>query len=308
MLVRNPPVAVTENLFMLGTNEYPVYLFRIDREAAIFEGSIAVVGPLVRDQMARLAIAPESVKQLLVTHAHPDHVMAVPLFRRMFPEVSVAASETAAKTLAAEKALSLFRGINAALADALRKAGRIPEDCRAEPPADNQIAVDRILKQGDSIHVGTARFQVLETPGHSPCSLSFFEPAGRILLVSDATGYYMPEEGTWWPNYFGEYAQYLESIERLAGLGAEVLCLAHNAVVRGGEDVAAYFRDCLEATRQYHRRIIQETQAGKSVRQIAEMLGSEAYQKTPVLPLDFFQKNCSLLVKLSLRHEGIEAT
>jgi hypothetical protein len=41
------------------------------------------------------------------------------------------------------------------------------------------------------------------------------------------------------------------------------------------------------------------------MRQLAEELGAEIHQHTPLLPLDFFQKNCGLLVKQSLKHEGI---
>ena len=44
---------------------------------------------------------------------------------------------------------------------------------------------------------------------------------------------------------------------------------------------------------------------GLSYRGIAEVLGSEVYEKTQLMPLDFFQKNCGILVKNSLRHEGI---
>ena len=125
--------------------------------------------------------------------------------------------------------------------------------------------------------------------------------------VSDATGYYLPQDHSWWPNYFSGYADYVRSIERLAGLGAEVLCLSHNGVIEGADDVADYFRDALAATRQYHDRIVAEAKAGKPARQIAEALGTEIHAKAPLLPLDFFQKNCGLLVKLSLKHEGIEA-
>jgi hypothetical protein len=36
-------------------------------------------------------------------------------------------------------------------------------------------------------------------------------------------------------------------------------------------------------------------------------LGAEVYARTQLMSLEFFQKNCGLLVKLSLRHEGIGA-
>jgi hypothetical protein len=112
-------------------------------------------------------------------------------------------------------------------------------------------------------------------------------------------------QGTWWPNYFTGYGQYLRSLERLSTLGAETLCLSHNGTIRGEEDVRAYFAGAIAATRQYHERIIAEAKAGRAARQIAEQLGSEMHNLTPVLPLDFFQKNCGVLVKQSLKHEGI---
>jgi hypothetical protein len=71
--------------------------------------------------------------------------------------------------------------------------------------------------------------------------------------------------------------------------------------------VAAYFESVLQQTRNYHQRIVEQARAGRSVREIAEQLGSEVHEKTPLMPLEFFQKNCGILVKNSLRHEGIEA-
>ncbi|MCY3023654.1 MAG: MBL fold metallo-hydrolase [Planctomycetota bacterium] len=305
MLIKDPPVAITENLLMLGTAAYPLYLFKGRTEGLLFEGGISAMGPLLGQQLQRLGIASSFIKQVVVTHGHPDHVMAVPLLRQMFPGIKVLASEAAAKTLATEKALAFFQQIDQALCDNLAKDGQITAEHRRPPSADKQIAVDRLLKEGDAIAVDGVSFQVLETRGHSDCSLSFFEPGGRILVISDATGYYLPAHGFWWPNYFTGYATYLDSMRRLAGMGAEVLCLSHNAALRGADEIRAYFRDAIAATEAYHRRIISEAKAGKPVRQIAEQLGSEVYQKTQLLPLDFFQKNCGLLAKLSLRHEGM---
>lgn len=306
MLVKNPPVEITQDLWMLGTSEYPVYLFRAGDEYTVFEGGIGAVGPMLGEQLALLGIDGRQVARIVVTHAHPDHVMAVPAFRELFPRAEVLASEVAAKTLAAEKAVAFFAKMDGMLHAALVERGLVGGQYRAVPPAENRIAVDRVLREGDRIEAAAGvAFEVLETPGHSDCSLSFWEPAGRVLVVSDATGFYLPEHGTWWPNYFTDYGKYLASIERLAGLGAEVLCLSHNGTVRGADDVAAYFQGAIETTKQYHQRIVDETRSGKPVRQIAEALGEEVHRLVPVMPLDFFQKNCGILVKLSLRHEGI---
>lgn len=306
MLVKDPPVEIIDNLWMLGTNLYPLYLFQGSCGGTIVEGGTGAMGPILREQLAQLGIAADTIRQVIVTHAHPDHVMAVPLFREMFPQVSVIASAPAAKTLQAEKAVAFFCKMDDMLTGALIQSGVVGEQHRRGPLAANQIAVDRVVKDGDTIDVDAGIvLEVLETPGHSDCSLSFYDRARRVLIISDATGYYVPQYDTWWPNYFADYAAYLRSIERLAALDADVLCLSHNAVIRGVDAVQDYFRRALAVTQAYHERIVADARAGKTPDQIAAALGAEVYEKTQLMPPDFFVKNCGLLVKVSLKHAQI---
>lgn len=305
MRVTTPPVEITENLVMLGTDAYPLYLVKGEHEGILFEAGTGAMGPLLREQMERLGIGADFVKQVIIPHAHPDHVMAVPLFREIFPDVTVTASQAAANTLSAEKAIGFFRQVDDALTASLTQAGLITEQHHPRPFADKQIAVDRIIQEGDAVALDGVSFRVLETPGHSDCSLSFYEPDGRLLLASDATAYYLPEHDAWWPNYFSDYAAYLGSMRRLAELEAEILCPGHQGAVKGAEDVRSYLAASISATEEYHGRIIAEAKAGKPVRRIAEELGCEVYEKTQLLPVEFFQKNCGLMVKHSLRHAGM---
>ncbi len=312
MLIKDPPVQINSHLWMLGTNAFPLYLYQGERECTIFEGAVSAMGPVLDEQLRDLDVAHDMVRQVVVTHAHPDHVMAIPVFREMFPNVSVVASESAAKTLQIEKAVSFFCKMDGALTDWLIGSGQVAEASHQTPRTENQIAVDRMVCEGDSIEVdsieveGGVAFRVLETPGHSHCSLSFHEPSENVLIISDATGYYMPEQDYMWPGYLTHYGDYLHSIQRLAEIGAETLCLSHNAVIRGTEDVADYFRRAVAETQQYHQHIVAKARSGASVREIAEELGADIHARTGQLSLGFFQKNCALLVKQSLQHEGIE--
>jgi glyoxylase-like metal-dependent hydrolase (beta-lactamase superfamily II) len=290
---------------MLGASEYPIYLVRDQGEAAVFEGGVGAMGPLLQQQIERLGIDAGFVKQIIVTHAHPDHVMAVPMFRKIFTAATVSASKAAAGTMSAERAVSFFAKVDQGLTGSLLAAGSIGEEHRPEPLAVMQIAVDRLLAGGDTVAVGSMSFDVLETPGHSDCSLSFHEPTAGILVISDATGYYLPDHEWWWPNYFTGYGAYLDSMQRLSALSAKVLCLSHNAAVTGTDGVKAYFDGAIAATEAYHRRIVGEAKEGKDAREIAEQLGREVHEKTQLMPLDFFQKNCGLLVKQSMKHEGM---
>lgn len=305
MLISQPPVEITDSVVMLGTSQYPLYLVKGQGEGAIFEGGVGAMGPVVQQQIDRLGIDPDFVKQIIVTHAHPDHVMAVPMLRKMFAGATVSASKAAAGTLSVEKAISFFAKVDQGLTGSLLAAGAIGEEHRPDPLAVMQIAVDRLLAGGDTVAVGSMSFDVLETPGHSDCSLSFHEPAAGILVISDATGYYLGDHNWWWPNYFTGYAAYLDSMRRLSALPAEVLCLSHNAAITGADDVKAYFDGAIAATEAYHQRIVGQAREGKAAREIAEQLGSQVHEKTQLMPLVFFQKNCGLLVKQSLKHEGM---
>ena len=102
------------------------------------------MGPLLARQLEQRGIAKDFLRQVVITHAHPDHVMAVPLFREMFPGITVAASETAANTLSSAKAISFFRQVDDVLTGSLMRDGQITEEYRTAPLVEEQIAIDRL--------------------------------------------------------------------------------------------------------------------------------------------------------------------
>jgi glyoxylase-like metal-dependent hydrolase (beta-lactamase superfamily II) len=308
MSLKSPPFPITQSLWAFGTTDYPVYLFQDESEAVLFDGGIGATAPLLVEQMESVGMRLAAIRQLVITHAHYDHVMGISRLRALLPNLCVIGCEQAAQTLAVEKVVSYFGKMDEVLLATLSSRGAVRPEHIPQPLADKQIAIDRVVGEGDSIAVGRSRFEVLATPGHSECSLSFYEPREKILIIADASGYYMPCDGSWWPVYFSDYGAYLSSMERLAAIDAEVLCLGHNTIFRGTSDARAYLESAMAATRQYHARIVAETRAGKSVREIAECLGAEIYAKTDVMPLDFYQKNCGLLVKQSLKYEGLSET
>lgn len=306
MLIKNPPVELSSNLLMLGTNEYPLYLYKGETEYLLFEGGTGAMGRLVLQQIEEQGLAKELITKLVVTHAHPDHVMAVPVFRKLLPGISVLASASAAQVLANNKAVAFFEKVDGGLTAAVEKTGAISAEHYPQPLDGATITIDEVINDGDAINITGASFSVITTPGHSDCSLSFYEPEQKILIISDATGYFVPESGFWWPNWFSSYGDYIASIKKLSDLGAEILCLSHNTAITGVDAIRDYFAGAIAATKAYHERIVSEIQGETDARELAGTLGEEVFEHTQLMPLEFFQKNCGLLVKLSLKHEGIE--
>ena len=148
---------------------------------------------MLEEQRAQLGLGGVCVRQIVVTHGHPDHVMAVPALRAMFPDARVLASPLAAAVMANEKAVGFFRKMDGLVTDWLLTSRRNRGRHRPAPLGELKIPVDLVLEEGDTVAVGGLRFDVLATPGHSDCHLSFFEPVYKLLVASDATGFYMPQ-------------------------------------------------------------------------------------------------------------------
>ena len=60
-----------------------------------------------------------------------------------------------------------------------------PEVCRCYGLPLPELHPFTYVSEGDNIEVGSLRFRVIETPGHSKGGLCFFAPAERVLFSGD---------------------------------------------------------------------------------------------------------------------------
>ena len=110
------------------------------------------------------------LKMVLETHAHADHLSASHKIKEYFPKAVVAISERIQQVQ--EKFKPIFN-----LGDEVRADGS---------------QFDRLLKDEEVIEVGSLKFRVIHTPGHTPACASFlFDGA---VFTGDAL--FMPDFGT----------------------------------------------------------------------------------------------------------------
>ncbi|MBP7529089.1 MAG: MBL fold metallo-hydrolase [Syntrophorhabdaceae bacterium] len=154
----------------------------------------------------------ESVKLVIGTHSHPDHIEAADAFDK----------ET-------------MRAIGKAEFDYLNNSGKelyLMTGC--EIP---KKPYSFYLNEG-TLDIGDTRFQVLLTPGHSPGSLCLYCEEKKLLISGD-TVFYMGVGRTDLPG--GNMEALAHSITRLASLDIEYLIPGHGEAVRGKDMIQKNF-------------------------------------------------------------------
>jgi len=152
--------------------------------------------------MQQLGLNPKDVKYILITHGHDDHYGGLKTMQAM----------TGAKVMMAEADWKLME-------DTVRKEG----DAAV---AGKLVARDIVVKDGDTLKVGTTTIQLYVTPGHTPGVTSLVFP------VSDNGRQY---KAFMWPgptlqsNELQVMEQFLATTKRLQTLtqGSEVWLHSH---------------------------------------------------------------------------------
>ena len=139
-----------ENCYVIGDEE---------------SGAGAIVDP--GDEAARIALAVErtglDIAQILITHAHIDHVGAVAALAEEY-SCPVLMHAEAEPMLAQLPTQAMMMGL---------RFGKVP-------------TVDRHIEDEETIEVGGLELRSLYTPGHAPGHLAFYVESEGLVLSGDA--------------------------------------------------------------------------------------------------------------------------
>jgi glyoxylase-like metal-dependent hydrolase (beta-lactamase superfamily II) len=140
-----------------------------------------------------------------------------------------------------------------------------------------------VVGEGDQIRVDEHRyFEVIETPGHTKCSIAFLLHPGQILFPGDAVGLMNPD-GAIKPLFFSNFAEYVHSLEKLILLEAEVLAFSHNKFIKGKKRVKKHLENSLDRTFKIKDKITGYLKKEEDVTKIAQSIYEQEFTGTNLL-------------------------
>ncbi|MGI6436262.1 MAG: MBL fold metallo-hydrolase [Syntrophomonadaceae bacterium] len=284
---------LTEHVKLFGNGYFNYYVVG-EEEAALIECGTSAGAVIFAQQWKQLPVKPD-IKYIVVLHSHFDHVCGIPILRQLFPSALVVGSSSTQKVLSKEKAMAGAFASDRYVSESYLQQGFI--EAIPQVSAPGPIAVDVVVGEGDHLLLGdTLKLDILDAPGHSPCSLAAYLESDQIMFVSDAAGYKTgPEEIS--PVFFQNYDSYMSTLQRFQTFPLQVLAMAHGDVMQGSA-VGEYLQQSIRAAEEGFAFIKAGLQSGVDEKQIGQQV-FERYLKGGMAyyPPDIMLSTMQLLVK-----------
>jgi metallo-beta-lactamase class B len=216
-----PPFRVFGNTYYVGTCGIAALLVTSGEGNVLLDTGMPDAAPLVRANVERLGFSITSIKALLSSHEHLDHVGATAQVKRL----------SGARAVALEAAVQ-----------PLESGAPYPQDPQAAMiPHFEGFKIDTVLRDGETFMLGPLAFTGHSTPSHTPGSTSWTWRScegERCLTIAYADSLTTPAADGY---RFGDHPEYVAQVRKgfdvVANLPCDILMTPHP----GASDMAERF-------------------------------------------------------------------
>lgn len=237
------------------------YLLLRDKDAVLIDSGYAIgVEGTIRNIEEHLN--GRQLEAIILTHSHYDHVMGSPAISEHFPSAKIYAHPITRKIFSKPNALKTMEEMNHAAA--------INHNLKASDGWAQKLRVDVDVTDGDIITAGDMKIVVIETPGHTWCSISLYIESENLLIANESLGVPLdfPEVV---PAFIVNHKDTVESIKRVQNLKPKSVLLPHSKLI-SGKDVDVYFENSLKETKRVEDLVTQSHKKSCTTSEIVQQL------------------------------------
>ena len=192
------------------------------RKTALLDCGMAYCADKLAENIKR-ELGEKEIDYILISHTHYDHIGALPFVKQVWPNAITVGSEHAQNVFNRQGAINTINSLSKNAWDTYGRAGDfiIPE---------SGFTIDKIVYDGDKISIGDEQIRVIETKGHTDCSLTFVLEPLSIMFLSESTGVLEgPEKAH--VSILKSYKDTLVSVEKCRSYGARHMVSSHYGLI-----------------------------------------------------------------------------
>lgn len=150
-----PTEQVTENVFAIKTGSVNLFIYQKGSDLIAIDSGFGI--SILKREFSFLGINPDKITSIFLTHSDFDHVNGLPVFPNAQIYLSANEEPMISRKVARKYGIIYNKKINRAY---------------------------KLLKDDDEVEIGIIKVRAIETPGHTPGSMSYLID-DEILFVGD---------------------------------------------------------------------------------------------------------------------------
>ena len=261
------------------------FLLDDGKTAMLYDSGYAFTGYGVADNIRRV-LGDRPLDFIFLSHSHYDHALGSVYVKRRYPTAQIAAGAYAAGIFAKPTARAVMRDLD-------RKCAALHGIIDYEDHIDD-IHTDFALNDGERVP-GTD-FRVVSLPGHTRCSVGYYDGKSGLLLSSETLGVYYGD-GVYMPAFLVGYQMTLDSFDRAKTLDIAAMLLPHYGLIDRAA-AAEFLVRSEQSTHETADYIRQRIDAGADDAEILAQYEARFYTDAvrETYPPDAFRLNTSIMI------------